>query len=176
MIFKGGWTKPFNYSNQGKKYTIEHKQYKRISIKNFHKRTKENYFQIGDKVLKWDSRREEKGKHGKFDSLWQGPYIIQATVGPNAFFLQGLDGTKLFGGPVNGRMLKHYFCWFSFPVSTFIVHTIAVLLLRKQRKMFQKNKEKREVQTRSKHEPAKEREEPALTCLKPELKGKKKWL
>ena len=53
----------------------------------FDKRTKAVDFKIGDKVLKWDSRREDKGKHGKFDSLWQGPYIIQATVGPNAFFL-----------------------------------------------------------------------------------------
>ena len=76
----------------------------------FDKRTKATDFKIGDKVLKWDSRREDKGKHGKFESLWQGPYIIQATVGPNAFFLQELDGTELFGGPVNGRMLKHYFC------------------------------------------------------------------
>ena len=75
----------------------------------FDKRTKAANFKVGDKVLKWDSRREDKGKHGKFDSLWQGPFIIQATVGPNAFFLQELDGSELFGGPVNGRMLKHYF-------------------------------------------------------------------
>jgi len=76
----------------------------------FDKRTKVADFKIGDKVLKWDSRREDKGKHGKFDNLWQGPYIIQATVGPNAFFLQDIDGSELFGGPVNGRMLKHYLC------------------------------------------------------------------
>ena len=43
----------------------------------FDRRTKANDFHIGDKVLKWDSRREDKGKHGKFDSLWQCPYIIQ---------------------------------------------------------------------------------------------------
>ena len=42
----------------------------------FDKRTKATDFKIGDKVRKWDSRREAKGKHGKFDSLWQGPYII----------------------------------------------------------------------------------------------------
>ena len=59
----------------------------------FDKRTKASDFKVGDKVLRWDSRREDKGKHGKFDSLWQGPYIIQATVGPNVFFLQELDGT-----------------------------------------------------------------------------------
>ena len=37
----------------------------------FDKKTKEDDFYIGDKVLKWDSRREEKGKHGKFDFLWK---------------------------------------------------------------------------------------------------------
>ena len=36
----------------------------------FDKRTKACDFNIGDKVLRWDSRREDKGKHGKFDSLW----------------------------------------------------------------------------------------------------------
>ena len=74
----------------------------------FDKTTKASNFKIGDKVLKWDSRREDKGKHGKFDSLWQGPYIIQDTVGPNAFFIQEIDGTEQLGGLVNGRMLKHY--------------------------------------------------------------------
>ena len=76
----------------------------------FEKRTKACVFNTGDKVLKWDSRREDKGKHGKFDSLWQGPYIIQSTIGPNAFFLQELDGTDIFGGLVNGRVLKRYYC------------------------------------------------------------------
>ena len=37
-------------------------------IKNiFDKKTKEDDFYIGDKVLKWYYRREDKGKHGKFD-------------------------------------------------------------------------------------------------------------
>ena len=71
---------------------------------------RKNDFQIGDKVLKWDSRREDKGKHGKFENLWKGPYIIHLFRGNNAFFLQELDGTELFGGLVNGRMLKNYFC------------------------------------------------------------------
>ena len=78
-------------------------------IKNiFDKKTKVDDFYIGDKVLKWDSRREEKCKHGKFDLLWQGTYIIYGYRGNNAFFLRQLDGTDLPGGPVNGRMLKNY--------------------------------------------------------------------
>ena len=76
----------------------------------FDKRTKACDFKIWDKVLKWDSRREDKGKNGDFHNLWQGPYIIQSAIGPNAFFLQEMDGTDLFGGLINGRMLKHYFC------------------------------------------------------------------
>ena len=75
----------------------------------FDKRNKASDFKIGDKVLKWDSRREDKGKHGKFDNLWQGPYLIQSAIGNNAFFLQELDGVEYFGGPVNGRVLKHYY-------------------------------------------------------------------
>ena len=74
----------------------------------FDRRTKASSFKIGDKVLKWDSKREDKGKHGKFDNLWLGPYSIHSVAGNNAFFLQELNGTELFGGPVNGRMLKHY--------------------------------------------------------------------
>jgi len=74
----------------------------------FDKKTKANDFYIGEKVLKWDSRREDKGKHGKFYFLLQGPYIIYGYRGNNAFFLRQIDGTNLIGGPVNGRMLKHY--------------------------------------------------------------------
>eukprot|EP00253_Pinus_taeda_P026182 PITA_26182 len=49
----------------------------------FDKRTKAEDFFIGDKVLKWDSRREDRGKHGKFDFLWRGPFIIQTVQGNN---------------------------------------------------------------------------------------------
>ena len=76
----------------------------------FDKRSKATDFKVGDKVLKWDSRREDKGKHGKFDNLWFGPYLIYATTGNNAYFLHELEGTELFGGSINGKMLNHYFC------------------------------------------------------------------
>jgi hypothetical protein len=57
-------------------------------------------------VLRWDARNEDKGKHGKFDHLWTGPYMIQAFRGNNAFLLNNVDGSDLPGAPVNGRMLK----------------------------------------------------------------------
>jgi len=68
----------------------------------FDKRTKAQWFYIGDKVLKWDSGREDKGKHAKFDFLWKGPYVIYAYRGNNAFFLRETDGTDAYVGPVNG--------------------------------------------------------------------------
>ena len=36
----------------------------------FDKKEKVENFQVGDWVLKWDAIRKDKGKHGKFDSLW----------------------------------------------------------------------------------------------------------
>ena len=42
----------------------------------FDKREKVNNFQVGDWVLKWDTIRKDKGKHGKFDSLSIGPFVI----------------------------------------------------------------------------------------------------
>jgi len=75
----------------------------------FDKRTKAEDFFMGNKVLRWDSRREDKGKHGKFDFLWKGPYIIHVVQGNNTYFLKSLDGTDTEEGPVNRRMLKHYF-------------------------------------------------------------------
>ena len=35
----------------------------------FDKRAKSGSFNLGDMVIKWDVRYEDKGKHGKFDNL-----------------------------------------------------------------------------------------------------------
>ena len=70
----------------------------------FDRKVKEEQFYIDDLVLKWDAPREDK--HGKFDHMWVGPYIIAAYRGNNAFILQHEDGSQLKGGLVNGRFLK----------------------------------------------------------------------
>ena len=74
----------------------------------FDKRAKMTSFELGDMVLKWDARHEDKGKHGKFDELWKGPYSISAFAGRNAFFLEDSEGNRVGVGPVNGRFLKYY--------------------------------------------------------------------
>ena len=74
----------------------------------FDRRIKEDVFWVDDLVLKWDSLSEEKAKHGKFNHLWVGPYLIVALRGDNAFILHYPYGSQYEGGLVNGRFLKHY--------------------------------------------------------------------
>jgi hypothetical protein len=76
--------------------------------KTFDKHSKQEEFRLGDLVLKWDARNEDKGKHEKFDNLWMGPFKIGAHRGNNAYFLEELNGECVGWGPVNDRFLKHY--------------------------------------------------------------------
>eukprot|EP00253_Pinus_taeda_P005013 PITA_05013 len=70
--------------------------------KMFDERAKAEDFCVGSKVLRWDSRREDKGKHAKFDFLWKGPFIISVVQGNNTYFLKSIDGSIAEEGPVNG--------------------------------------------------------------------------
>jgi hypothetical protein len=63
---------------------------------------KEN-FQLGDLVFKWDALRQDKGKQGKFEALWIGPFKISEVFSNNTFKLQNMDNEEVFGGPVNGH-------------------------------------------------------------------------
>ena len=72
----------------------------------FDKREKLDNFQVGDWVLKWDAVRQDKGKHGKFNSLWIGPFVIAQVHNNNTFKLENLEGEEVFDGLINGRFLK----------------------------------------------------------------------
>ena len=74
----------------------------------FDRKVKEENLSINDLVLKWDAPHKDKGKHGKFDHMWVGPYIIMAHIGENSFILQYQDGSLLEGGLMHGRFLKDY--------------------------------------------------------------------
>ena len=74
----------------------------------FDKKVKVDDFHLGDLILKWDAIFDDKGKNGKFNHLWQGPYKISALSDKNAYFLQDFDETKVPSRLVNGRFLKHY--------------------------------------------------------------------
>jgi hypothetical protein len=84
-------------------------EYQRKIKSTFDKKTKKEIFQEGDLVLRWDSIREEKYKHGKFDNLWFGPFKVVEVLKNNTFVLHNLYDTEIFRGPVNGCFLKHYF-------------------------------------------------------------------
>jgi hypothetical protein len=76
--------------------------------KSFDKSTRQRDFIVGDTVLLWDKGREKPGKHGKFDSLWLGPYVIREIAGPNYFHLNHLDGEPI-NILRNGQQLKLFF-------------------------------------------------------------------
>eukprot|EP00253_Pinus_taeda_P030423 PITA_30423 len=61
----------------------------------FDKKAKEIDFKVGGLVLRWNTRREYNGKHGKFDPLWYGPFRIIEAWANNTFFLENLDGEAL---------------------------------------------------------------------------------
>jgi hypothetical protein len=61
----------------------------------FDKNVKKEHFHTNDLVLKWDARIEDKGKHGKFDHLWKGPYQIASYSGNNAYILKEVNGDFL---------------------------------------------------------------------------------
>ena len=58
----------------------------------FDRKARERNFKKGDPVLRWDTRREDKGKHEKFDNFWFGPFSIAEVKGNNTFILQNLEG------------------------------------------------------------------------------------
>jgi hypothetical protein len=76
--------------------------------KAFDRSARHRDFIVGDTVLLWDKGREKPGKHGKFDSLWLGPYLIREIAGPNSFHLSHLDGEPI-NIPRNGQQLKLFY-------------------------------------------------------------------
>ena len=74
----------------------------------YEKRTNKVKFEIGDMVLMWNARIEEKGKHGKFDPIWLGPYSISDKNGEGSYFLSDLT-RGILELPIHGQFLKRYF-------------------------------------------------------------------
>jgi hypothetical protein len=73
----------------------------------FDKKAKDKEFLLGDLVLKWEARKEDVGKHGKFGHLWFGHFKIVVIEGRNSFSLENLNG-EILEALINGRYLKHF--------------------------------------------------------------------
>ena len=69
----------------------------------FHPRT----FHEGDLVLVYDQAHDTLG-HGKFDSLWLGPYVISKDLGKGAYLLEDFEG-HILPNPRNALYLKRYY-------------------------------------------------------------------
>ncbi|XP_057856954.2 uncharacterized protein LOC131066248 [Cryptomeria japonica] len=51
------------------------------------KRACDKKIEEGEWVLRWNAKDQDKGKHGKFDALWLGPYIIFEKSGERSYYL-----------------------------------------------------------------------------------------
>jgi hypothetical protein len=65
------------------------------------------HFNEGDLILAYDIAHDTLG-HGKFESLWHGPYIIQHYLTKGAYILDSLEGLSL-KEPINGLYLKKFY-------------------------------------------------------------------
>ena len=98
--------------NQVREALVEKTQVYKDKVKSiFDKRANQKSFQVDDLVLRWDVRRQDQGKHDKFDNLWFGPFKVVVVLDNNTFLLENLDDNNLVGGPVNGCFLKHFFVY-----------------------------------------------------------------
>ena len=75
----------------------------------YDKRATKRKFNIGDLVLMWNARIEDKGKHHKFDPILLGPYSISDMHGEDSYLLSNLTG-DILELPIHGQFLKRYFC------------------------------------------------------------------
>jgi len=61
----------------------------------------------GELVLLYDQDKEPLGA-GKFNPMWDGPYIVRRVMEKGAYELQDCEGNKLVE-PINGLYLKRYY-------------------------------------------------------------------
>ena len=98
--------------NQVQEVLVEKTQVYKDKVKSiFEKRANQKNFQVDDLVPRWDIRRQDQGKHGKFHNLWFGPFKVSSILDNNTFLLENLDDKHLVGWLVNGRFLKHFFVY-----------------------------------------------------------------
>ena len=74
----------------------------------YDRRTVSKKFESGDLVLMWNAKIEDKGKYGKFDPIWLGPYLIENTWGENSYVIKDLSD-NILELSVHGKFLKRYF-------------------------------------------------------------------
>ena len=74
----------------------------------YDKKKTERKFELDEMVLMWNARMEDKGKHGKFDPIWLGPYLIESKWGDDSYNLKELS-RNILELCIHGQFLKRYF-------------------------------------------------------------------
>ena len=71
----------------------------------FDKKARPRKFMPCDEVILWGKQNEKKVSHGKFESLWKGPFKVFEVIGPNDVKLSYMDG-EILPYTYNGWDLK----------------------------------------------------------------------
>ena len=74
----------------------------------YDKKAIDRKFELGDMVLIQNTRMEDKGKHGKFDPIQLGSYLVDSKWGYDSYFLRELS-RDILQLPIHGQFLKMYF-------------------------------------------------------------------
>ena len=74
----------------------------------YDKKATKRKFELDEMVLMSNARMEDKGKHGKFDTIWLVPYLVESKWGDDSYILRELCWSIL-ELPVHGQFLKRYF-------------------------------------------------------------------
>jgi hypothetical protein len=94
--------------DEDRRYSLQHnEEAKKWSKFTFDRHVNILSFNKGDLVLSYDISHDTLG-HGKFDSLWCDPFIIQHFLTKGAYILVSPKGSPL-KEPVNGFYLKKFY-------------------------------------------------------------------
>jgi len=74
----------------------------------FDRKVKEDIFEIGDPVLKWDATRQEKGNMEGL-MLSRQVHLLYHQCSKTTLLFSEIWKVMKSGGPFNGRFLKLYF-------------------------------------------------------------------
>jgi hypothetical protein len=80
---------------------------KKCTKAQYDKHVRPRIFSEGDLVLLYEQDRDMLGAR-KFESMWQGPYILRRVLEKGAYELVDYDDIPL-SEPINGLYLKKYY-------------------------------------------------------------------
>jgi hypothetical protein len=90
------------------RYSLQHNEAaKKWSKATFDRHVNLHSFNEGDLMIAYDIFDDTLG-HGKFESLWNGPFILQHCLTKGTYILASPEGYPL-KEPINGLYLKNFY-------------------------------------------------------------------